>query len=150
MIPRNPMSSMLTHDVQSMPAHLGHQDLWKSDMARRDAPNHEVGSWAVEQLTQFGAHCGRQENFDRVEQANRFTPELKAFDRYGMRQNDVQFHPADHYLMRLSIENQVASCAWRNPGPGGHVAHAALTYMSVKSRTAYVPNGNDVFPDSHR
>ena len=147
---------MPRHDVQNMLAHLGDQKkIWKSDTAPRNALNHEGGSWAVEQLTQFGSLCGRQENFDRAEhdrakQANRFTPDLKAFDRYGIRQNEVQFHPADHYLMRLSIENQVASCAWRNPGAGGHVAHAALTYMSVKSRTAYVPNGNDVFPDSHR
>ena len=31
--------------------------------------------------------------------------------------------------MAVAIEHEVPSFAWRNVGPGAHVAHAALIYM---------------------
>ncbi|MEP3483233.1 MAG: acyl-CoA dehydrogenase family protein, partial [Sneathiella sp.] len=62
-------------------------------------------------------------------QANRYGPELRAFDRYGMRINQVEFHPAYHDLMEMAISNRVHNFAWVNEKPGGHVAHSAMTYM---------------------
>jgi putative acyl-CoA dehydrogenase len=129
MIPERPLASLPTHDVFNMPPHLGDQDLWASDAALQNAVAGEGAAWAQPQLQQFGALIGRHECFALAEQANNFPPELRAFDRYGMRINQIEYHPAYHDLMKLALDNEVASFAWTHPRAGAHVAHAALTYM---------------------
>jgi putative acyl-CoA dehydrogenase len=72
---------------------------------------------------------GRAEVVADADAANRNTPELRSYDRYGMRIDQVDFHPAYHSLMQRAVENEVHSFAWTADRPGGHVAHAALTYI---------------------
>ena len=55
--------------------------------------------------------------------------ELKPFDRYGMRINQVEFHPDYHDLMAVAVENELASFAWINERPGSQVGHVALNYL---------------------
>ena len=129
MLPVKPLATLPTHEVINMPPHLGDQDLWASDTAFREAVMREGGGAAEAHISAFGKTAGAAEIFDKADQANRHTPELKAYDRYGMRINQVEFHPAWHDLMDLAISNQVPNYAWNNPGPGAHVAHMALTYM---------------------
>jgi putative acyl-CoA dehydrogenase len=54
---------------------------------------------------------------------------LAAYDRYGMRVNQVTYHPAYHDLLGLAIKHQLGSFAWHNEGRGGQVGQAALIYM---------------------
>ena len=129
MIPHNPIAQLSTHEVSNMPPHMGDQDLWQSDIVLQQAIKREGAGWAGEHLATFGQLVGADDTFNKANQANRYPPELHAFDRYGMRINQVKFHPAYHDLMRLAIENGVASYAWNNLGQGAHVAHAALIYM---------------------
>ncbi|WP_417513793.1 acyl-CoA dehydrogenase family protein [Minwuia sp.] len=133
MPPIKPLAELPTHDVINMPPHLDDQNLWAEDIVLREGIEREGAGWAADRFAAFGAEIGRTENFDKADQANRFTPELKAFDRYGMRINQVTFHPAWHDLMKLAIENEIPSFAWRHGamegGNGAHVGHAALTYM---------------------
>lgn len=129
MLPHNPQALLPTHDVTNMPPHQGDQNLWASDSALREAVAREGAGWAIDHLSAFGAIAGRSEVFEMADAANRNSPELKAFDRYGMRINQVDYHPAYHDLMKIAIENQVPSFAWRDEKPGSQVAHAALTYM---------------------
>ena len=129
MPPRDPISRLPTHDVTNMPPHLGDQDLWRGDTALRDGVAREGGGWAQDRLAAFGRVAGSAEVFEKADQANRNPPELRAFDRYGMRVNQVEYHPAYHDLMRIAIGNEVPSFAWTHAGPGAQVAHAALTYM---------------------
>lgn len=129
MIPRDPVDRLPTHDVTNMPPYLGDQDLWAGDIALREAVEREGGGWARDRLARFGRTAGAAETFFKADQANRHPPELKAFDRYGMRINQVEFHPAYHDLMWLAIANDVPSLAWKKEGPGAQVAHAALNYM---------------------
>jgi putative acyl-CoA dehydrogenase len=112
-----------------MPPHLGDQDLWQGDLVLREGVAREGGGWAADKLAAFGKIVGAAEIFEAADLANKHPPELKPFDRYGMRVNQVEFHPAYHDLMAVAIENQVPSFAWNNPQPGAQVAHAALTYM---------------------
>ncbi|MDH3378350.1 MAG: acyl-CoA dehydrogenase family protein [Gammaproteobacteria bacterium] len=129
MIPRTPLASLPTHDVINMPPHLGDQDFWQSDNALQEGVLREGGSWAASHLATFGKLAGANDTFEKAEQANRSAPELKAFDRYGMRVNQTVFHPAYHELMSMAVEHEVASFAWNHAGPGAQVGHAALTYM---------------------
>jgi len=129
MLPVNPLSELATHDVINTPPHLGDQDLWSGDTALQEAVKREGASWAAEHLAAFGAEAGTSDTLEKANQANRYPPELQAFDRYGMRANQVKFHPAYHDLMALAVRNGVSNFAWNNARPGGHVGHAALTYM---------------------
>jgi putative acyl-CoA dehydrogenase len=129
MIPVKPLANLHTHEVTNMPPHLGDQNLWSDDVALREAVLREGGGWAEEKLAAFGAIAGAAEIFEKADLANRHSPELKSFDRYGMRINQIEYHPAYHDLMAVAIENEVPSFAWTHARPGAHVVHAALTYM---------------------
>ncbi|MBZ0217607.1 MAG: acyl-CoA dehydrogenase family protein [Fimbriimonadaceae bacterium] len=127
--PLKPLANLPTHDVTNMPPHLGDQDLWHSDVALREAVAREGGTWAADRLAAFGKIAGKAEIFEKADLANRHTPEIKAFDRYGMRINQVEFHPAYHDLMATAIENEIPNFAWNHERPGAQVVHMALTYM---------------------
>ena len=129
MQPLYPISNLPTHEVLNMPPHLGDQDLWSDDIALREGVVREGASWAVTHMARFGALAGREDIFEKADRANRNPPELRAFDRYGMRINQVEFHPAYHELLELAVGNEVPSFAWKQARPGAHVGHAALTYM---------------------
>ena len=129
MHPYRPIANLPTHEVTNMPPHLGDQDLWQSDTVMREAMEREGAGWAKDQLAKFGKEAGREEVFDWADQANRYSPELKTYDRHGMRINQVAFHPAYHDLHDLAVSNGLPNFAWNNPKPGAHVAHAALNYM---------------------
>ncbi len=129
MIPLKPLANLPTHDVTNMPPHLGDQDLWLNDAALREGVAREGGSWAGDKLAAFGKIAGAADIFEKADLANKHTPELKAFDRNGMRINQAEYHPAYHDLMAVAIENEVPNFAWNHPKPGAQVVHAALTYM---------------------
>ncbi len=119
-----------------MPPHLGDQDLWRNDAALREGVAREGGSRAEEKLAAFGKIAGAAEIFEKADLANRHAPEIKAFDRYGMRINQVEYHPAYHDLMAVAVENELPSFAWSHPGPGSQVGHAALTYIFSQAEGA--------------
>ena len=128
-VPLRPRAALATHDVFNMPPHLGDRDLWTEDAALREGVRREGAAWAEERIAAFGRLVGRAEMAEKAEQANRHGPELKPFDRYGMRIDRVEYHPAYHDLVALAVENEVASFAWNHAGPGAHVGHMALTYL---------------------
>jgi len=129
MPPLSPRSDLPTHIVENMPGHMGDQNLWADDAALQDAVTAYGGEWAADTLNAFGVAIGKSEMMEAADQANRFPPELKSFDRYGMRVDQAVFHPAYHTLMDTAISHEVHSFAWSHAGPGAHVAHGALTYM---------------------
>ena len=129
MNPYRPSAALPTHEVFNMPPHLSDQDLWGDDVALREAVEREGAAWAEDRLARFGQVTGAVDFFEKAELANRHTPELRLFDRYGMRIDQVDYHPAYHDPMRTAIEHEVPSFAWNHPGPGAHVGHTALTYM---------------------
>ncbi len=129
MIPLKPLADLPTHEVTNMPPHQGDQDLWQSDVALREGVKREGAGWVEARLADFGKVAGASETFEKADRANRHGPELKPFDRYGMRINQVEFHPDYHDLMAVAIENELASFAWTNDRPGSQVGHVALNYM---------------------
>ena len=129
MNPRNPMSALPTHDVFNMPPHMGDQDLWNGDTALKHWTSQMGAGWAEPHLADLGREAGTDATFSLSEQANRFGPELRAFDRHGMRLNAVEFHPAWHDLISMAIRHRTHNFAWQHDRAGAHVGHAALTYM---------------------
>ncbi len=132
MPPRAPVTRLETHDVTNQPPPLVDYNLYDTDPILRQAVGREGGAWAEARLSGFGALLGSERVLGLGDQANRFAPELRAFDRYGQRVDEVEFHPAYHDLMTLGIQHEVHSIAWRAPAPGGHLVHAAMEYLLVQ------------------
>lgn len=129
MKPRAPIAQLPTHEVINMPPHIGDQHLWTDDQALRHWTTVQGGAVHADHLAQVGQLTGLDETFEKASQANRFVPELRAFDRHGMRINAIEYHPAYHDLMELAISNRMHNFAWANEGHAGHAGQAALTYM---------------------
>jgi putative acyl-CoA dehydrogenase len=124
-----PITALATHQVTNQVPPLGDVNLYDADPVLVEALRREGASWAEERMRAFGALVGSE----RVRQlgvlANRHEPELHAFDRYGQRIDEVEYHPAYHQLMALAIEHGMPSLPWREPRPGAHVAHSAMEYL---------------------
>ncbi len=132
MPPRDPINQLDTHEVTNQPPPLVDCNLYDSDPVLSEALHREGAGWAEDKLRAFGSVLGSERVLALGEAANRFPPELRAFDRYGQRIDQVTFHPAYHELMALGIEHEVHAIAWRTKGRGGHVAHTALEYLLVQ------------------
>ena len=126
---RNPIALLPTHEVFNMPPHQGDQDLWADDEPLRAWTTIMGAGGHEEHLARAGCDAGRDETFEKANQANRFGPELRTFDRYGMRVDTVEYHPAYHDLMELAIASQVHNFAWHHEGDAGHVGQSVLTYQ---------------------
>jgi len=124
-----PLKSLPTHDVNNIPPYMGDQNLWLDDTNLREAVKREGAGWAENNLKAFGKLMGKTDMFDHADRANKNSPELKAFDRYGQRINFIEYHPSYHYLLRTAIENEIPNFAWNNKSKGSQVAHMALTYI---------------------
>jgi putative acyl-CoA dehydrogenase len=118
-----------THDVENQPPPLAPYDAYATDLPLREALAREGGAWAEDDVAAYGLVTGGEEMALGVA-ANENRPKLRAFDGYGHRRDDVEFHPAYHRLMELAVAHGVTSFAWRHARrEGAHVARAALTYL---------------------
>jgi putative acyl-CoA dehydrogenase len=129
---RQPVPVLETSEVVNQPPPLPSHNLFTSDPVLTAAVTREGAGWAAGRLQAFGAAIGTENAAALGEAANRYPPELKAFDRFGRRIDEVVYHPAYHELMRLAKTHAVHSIAWTAPEPGGHVAHMALEYLLVQ------------------
>jgi putative acyl-CoA dehydrogenase len=117
------------HEVTNQPPPLEPYNLLQSDRVLREALSRERAGWAESDLSRLGETLGETETVRLSFEANRNPPLLRAFDRYGHRIDEVEFHPAWHKLMAIAVEAGLHASPWAQPRPGAHVARAAGTYM---------------------
>ena len=89
----------------------------------------KLAPWARDKLSALGAHAGSEAAQEAARLANEHEPKLVTHDRYGNRDDWVEFHPAWHQLMALAFQSEVHSLAWSTREPHGHLARAALSYL---------------------
>jgi len=125
---RSPVANLETHQVDNQPPPFEDVNRYTGDRALAEAVRREGAAFAEPTFVELGERVGSADVQDQAVQANRHPPELKVFDRFGRRIDEVEFHPAYHDLMRLGLEAGVSSVAWM-AASGGHAAHAALLYL---------------------
>jgi putative acyl-CoA dehydrogenase len=126
------------HDVFNQPAALTGYNLFTTDCALMDAVRRgEAIEWAS-QLASFGGTLGEEEWIRRGFQANEYPPVLETHDRFGRRRDEVEYHPAWHDLMRLSVANGLHNQPWSDPRPGSHVTRAALMMMAGENEAGHL------------
>lgn len=127
-----PRTVLETHDVTNQPPPFEGLNLFASDAVLEDTVVLAGGGEHAERLTAFGAAAGSAEIAEGAAAANRNVPQLKTFDRFGERIDEVEFHPAYHELMAFGLDNGVAAAAWSG-AKAGHVLHAALLYLMTQA-----------------
>jgi putative acyl-CoA dehydrogenase len=115
-----------THTVFNQSTPLENVNLYEIDLPLQEAVRREGAGWAEDRIRALGEICGEPDIQLAGRDANEFPPRLKAFDRFGNRVDEVEFHPAWHQLMSLGIEHDLHALPWREPGVGANVARAAL------------------------
>ena len=133
MQPQAPVAAFAAHEVLNQPPPLENYNLFDRDAPLAEALHREGAGWAEERVRALGELTGSAHMIELGHQANRFPPELRLFDRFGHRIDEVTFHPAYHELMGLWREHELHSIAWTAGRPGGHVAHAALLYLFIQA-----------------
>jgi putative acyl-CoA dehydrogenase len=126
-----PRTTLPTHDIRNQVPPLGDDDLLEQDVGLKEAILQYQGESHLPLLQNFATTAGSQSFVEYGFQANRYPPELKAFDRYGQRIDQVDFHPAYHHLMRFGLESGCSAIAWQKEK--GHLAHAAMLYMLIQT-----------------
>ena len=123
-----PNAELETHDVTNQPPPFEGVNIFETDAALKTAVEKNNAGDHAARLSAFGDKCGSAEAAAWSRQANTHTPQLKSFDRYGHRLDEVEFHPAYHDLMAMGLEAGVSSAAWTAKN-AGHVLHSALMYL---------------------
>ena len=100
-----------------------------------EALRREGAALAEDDVAELGRRAASREALAWGAQANENPPRLRTHDRFGHRIDEIEFHPAWHELMRLSISHGIHSSPWREPGEGAHVARAAK--MALVSQTEF-------------
>jgi putative acyl-CoA dehydrogenase len=119
-------------DITNQPPPLEPYDLFAGDTVLRDAVAREQAGWTVMKLAAFGKQLGAPDTIRLGFDANRFPPVLRAFDRYGHRVDEVDYHPAWHRLMEIAVGAGLHARPWSSPRAGAHVGRAAGCYMAVQ------------------
>ena len=122
------MATVTPGGTANQPPPLAGHDLFEANRPLAEAVEREGAGWARERCSAFGTLLTR-EPLEWGRLANENPPQLRARDRFGERIDEVEFHPAWHDLMRLSLAEGLHALSWTEPRAGAHVARAALFTM---------------------
>ncbi|WP_029889521.1 isovaleryl-CoA dehydrogenase [Polycyclovorans algicola] len=121
-----------THQVSNQPSVLEGFNAFDTDPMLQAAVRHYGADWARPALSAYGAVAG-SELLEQGRIANENPPRLKAFDRFGHRIDEVEFHPAYHRCMTLAMKHGLHAFAWWHADqPSAHVARSAITYQHAQ------------------
>jgi len=137
-------STFVTHEVLNQSPPFENVNLFTSDRALVEAVSREGAGFAAKRLAAFGEACGSAAAFERGRLANENPPRLKPFDSKGHRLDMVEFHPAYHECMALSVAEGLHCSSWDHladpgakPAPGANVARSAGCYMAVQMEAGH-------------
>ena len=121
----------LSTDSANQPPPLAGYDLFAANRPLTEALEREGAGWAAGQCSAFGRLLGGAPlEWGRL--ANEHPPQLRTHDRFGERIDEVEFHPAWHDLMRMSLAAGLHSLSWTEGRDGAHVARAALFFLAAQ------------------
>ncbi len=104
-------------------------NLYLADAALVEGVRCEGAGGRESELETWGARLGRAELSGLAAEVNRQGPVLQAFDRRGLRIDQVAFHPGWSEFLSLAFAQGMQASAWTDPGPGAQVARAAHYLM---------------------
>ena len=133
---RAPATPFQTHEVANQVPALAGRNLFDDNLPLVEALEREGGGWARERARDVGAAWGGAPIGWGFE-ANENPPKLKAFDRFGHRIDEVEFHRAWHDLMALAAEHELHSLPWTSMQPAAHAARTALYLTAAQAEGGF-------------
>ncbi len=121
-----------THKVENQPPLLENYNMYGQDSALVEAVKREGAGWAEDKLQAFGQKTGSADWIRLGFEANAHKPVLQTHDRYGHRIDEISYHPAYHQLMTITQGTGFNTMPWSAPGPGVHVARAAVNFLMAQ------------------
>ncbi len=118
-----------THEVANQVPDLEDINLYACDPALQQRVRRDCDAAPQAGLESLGTSLGSAGKFAMADAANRFVPELHAFDRQGNRVDQVEFHPSWHALLAHLREQGMQARAWLAPEPNAHLVRAASYYL---------------------
>ncbi|GAA4145125.1 acyl-CoA dehydrogenase family protein [Leifsonia shinshuensis] len=103
-------------------------DEFAANLPLREAVQRYDGEWAVSDLAAVGRLVGSADFQADAERANVREPQLRTFDRWGARVDEVDYDESYHRIIREAVAAGAHTAAWAEPRPGANVARAA-TFM---------------------
>jgi putative acyl-CoA dehydrogenase len=125
--------SSATHEVSNQSLPLEDFNAFEQDRPLTEALRREGADWVEERARDWGNVCGSAQVIRWGFEANERKPVLRTHDRFGNRIDEVEFDSSWHELMRLGISEGLHASPWRDPGPGAHVARAALFMLLMQA-----------------
>ncbi|MEA2369081.1 MAG: putative acyl-CoA dehydrogenase [Thermoleophilaceae bacterium] len=124
-------------EVLNQPPPLEGYNVFESNRPLVESLRREGAEAFEDRVRMLGERAGTAESLERGRLANEHPPVLHTHDRYGNRIDEVEFHPAWHELLSLSVEAGVHALPWREPVPGAQAGRAAmmLAMSGVESGT---------------
>ncbi|HET7045173.1 MAG TPA: acyl-CoA dehydrogenase family protein [Gaiellaceae bacterium] len=121
---------MLPGTAENQPPPLAGHDLFAQNRPLAEGIA-RAAPWALDRAHALGRELGG-EPLEWGRLANEHPPILRTHDRYGNRIDEVEYHPAWHALMRMSVAHGLHALPWREPREGAHVARAALMMLAMQ------------------
>ncbi|KXF49482.1 DNA alkylation response protein [Rhodococcus sp. SC4] len=118
-----------THTVLNQSVPRADVNEFTLDTVLAEGVRRHDADWATGELTDIGALVGSATFQHDAELANTIIPELKTFDRWGNRIDEVEYHPAYHRIISAAVAHGAHTSAWADPKPGANVARAAAFMM---------------------
>lgn len=133
------ISQFDTHEIFNQPRPFEDVNLFEGDVALQQAVAREGAASHTAELRAFGSQIGTSEVFELGRQANVHKPVLNTLDRIGQRSDTVEFHPAYHHLMRLSIKAGIHAQSFEEgAGKGVAVARGAKHFMMSQVESGHM------------
>jgi putative acyl-CoA dehydrogenase len=125
-----------THEVLNQPPPMEPGNAFDEDVALVAGVSREGAVHALARASALGALVtGEPMRWGVL--ANAHPPVLHTHDRYGHRIDEVEFHPHWHDLLRTAVAHELHALPWRTPGPGAHVARAAMYYVFAQAEAGH-------------
>jgi putative acyl-CoA dehydrogenase len=126
-----------THTVANQPPPLEGYNVFSSNRPLVESVQRDGAGWVAERAARLGDFIAGepQQSWGRLANENR--PVLKTHDRYGNRIDEVEFHPAWHWLMAMGVENELHSLPWTSDEPAVHTARAALYMTAMQAEAGF-------------
>jgi putative acyl-CoA dehydrogenase len=118
------------------------RNFFLEDVPLREAVTRAGVDVEAEGLSEFGAAYGAAARLEAGRLANENPPRLRQVDPRGNRIDAIEFHPAYHDMMALSMKAGLHGSIWDHAGEDltatGHVARAARLYMATQTEAGHI------------
>lgn len=116
-------------DVQNQPSPFEDFNLYESDGVFVNFSRQLLNAEQLAELKHYGNTLGRADMIRAGRTANINIPQLHRFDRFGHRIDEVEYHPAYHQLMGISLAAGGHSEPWESETGGRYACRAAKMYL---------------------